>query len=124
MKETHAEQKGFQFTGIYGRNKEEIKLKLNKIIRDGYQAMLCIVPDSLLSRGAVGVGFSIFAEPKYFDDLKAKNLQTRIEKSSTILKQIKDKFDADCLEEENLINSHIMWLKEHGYKNPLDFVVK
>lgn len=68
MTEEQAKQKGYRYTGSYERSKEEIKAIAEEYKKEGYKVVICTVPDSPLSRGCVGVGYSIYAEPKLFID--------------------------------------------------------
>jgi len=78
MNEKQAQQKGYRFTGDYERDKESLKERANEYKKQGYKVVICAVPDSPLSRGVVGVGYSIYAEEKYFIDKEVKELETRL----------------------------------------------
>lgn len=78
MKEHQAEQKGYRFTGDYERSKETIKERCEEYKKEGYKVIICEVPDSPLSKGGVGVGYSIHAEPKYFINREIKDINKRL----------------------------------------------
>jgi len=75
MREKQAEQKGYSFIGDYGRDKEKIKERAKEYKAKGYKVVVCDVPDSPLSRGGRGTGYSIYAEQKYFVDQEIERLQ-------------------------------------------------
>ena len=75
MTENQAMQKGYNFTGNYERDKETIKEIATEYKKKGYKVVVCTVPDSKLSRGPKGTGYSIYAEPKYFTDREKERLQ-------------------------------------------------
>ena len=54
---------GYSFTGIYERNKGAAKNRALQKQRDGYYAVVVTIPDSPLSRGTVGKGYSVYAKP-------------------------------------------------------------
>ena len=75
MRENQAEQKGYKFTGAYGRDKDVIKERAKKEFKEkGYRVVVCDVPDSKLSRGGRGTGYSIYAEQKYFIDQEIESI--------------------------------------------------
>lgn len=115
MTKTAAQSKGLVFTGAYERSKEKLRTELQKLKSKGYKAYLVTVPDSPLSRGCVGVGYSIYAEPKYSLDQTAAEMKKRIERHPEILKQIKQKYEEDVVAEETKTQNCLDWLKEHGY---------
>jgi hypothetical protein len=79
MNEKQATEKGYRYTGIYSRDIEEVKNTRDVRFRDkGYKAVLVTKKDSAYSRGPRGVGYSIYAEEKYFVDLKKQMLKTRL----------------------------------------------
>jgi len=78
MNEKQAQQKGYSFTGDYERDKEELKERANEYKKQGYKVVICTVPDSPLSRGGVGVGYSIHAEEKYFIDREVKKIEIKL----------------------------------------------
>jgi len=76
MKEKQAEEKDYRFTGHYERNKDSIKENAKEYKKKGYKVVICEVPDSKLSRGGGGMGYSIYAEQKYFIDEEVKKLNS------------------------------------------------
>lgn len=74
MREKQAEQKGYMFTGSYERDKEIIKERAKEYKQKGYKVIICDVPDSKYSRGPRSMGYSIYAEPKYFIDEEIKRI--------------------------------------------------
>lgn len=81
MNNRTAIEKGYRFTGFYERDKEELKAKKETHFTSlGYKAVIVLVPDSPYSRSAsISVGYSIYAEQKYFDDERRINLQKRLQ---------------------------------------------
>jgi hypothetical protein len=78
MNERQANEKGYSYTGIYARYKNEVQVRLDKIRSNGYRAVMVTVPDSPYSRGVIGVGYSVYAERKYFTDKERQELQKRL----------------------------------------------
>ena len=115
MTKEQATQKGLIFTGHYGRNKAEVQMECDKIQKQGYKVSIVTVPDSPLSRGYVGKGWSLYAEVKYGNDLKAADLKARIAKHPEILAYLKTEYDKQVVKanEDNEIRTK--WLLEHAY---------
>ena len=86
MREKQAEEKGYRFTGSYGRDKDEIKERAKEYKAKGYKVVVVDEPDSKLSRGGGGMGYSVFAERKYFIDQEVIKLE-KILSSVELLKQ-------------------------------------
>ena len=74
MRENQAEQKGYRFTGDYGRDKDDMKERAKGYKAKGYKVVVCDVPDSKLSIGGRGTGYSIYAEQKYFIDQEIESI--------------------------------------------------
>jgi len=75
MKEKQALEKGYRFTGDYERNREEIKKQATEYKANGYKVVIVEEPDSKLSSGGCGIGYSIYAEQKYFIDQEIISLE-------------------------------------------------
>ena len=101
MKEKQAEQKGYSFTGSYERDKETIKEKAKEYKKQGYKVVICDVPDSKLSRGGRGMGYSIYAEPKYFIDREIESIKTRLEQVDTIKQLALDDYNKKIAKIDN-----------------------
>ena len=71
---------GYHFTGAYERsyNKEKLQEQIKEIRKSGYKAIIVTIPDSPLSRGSIGKGYSIYAEKKYFTDRERKELEAQL----------------------------------------------
>ena len=67
MNEEQARREGLGFTGHYSHNKDEQKAHAKEIRDQGFRAIVVNVPTSKLSRGYRGMGYSVYAEQKYFD---------------------------------------------------------
>lgn len=78
MNEKQAEEKGYNFTGIYEFDEVPVKDKLEKIRQSGYKAVMVMVPGSSLSRGGPRRGYSVYAENKYFTDKEKIDLRKRL----------------------------------------------
>jgi DNA repair exonuclease SbcCD ATPase subunit len=101
MKEREAEQKGYRFTGSYERSKEEIKERAEEYKKEGYKVIICTVPDSPLSRGGVGTGYSIYAEPKYFIDKEIKDINNRLSRIDKRKQDALEKYNKEIEDIEN-----------------------
>lgn len=102
MNEKQAIGKGFEYTGDYERSMELIKNR--QLEYKGYKTVIVTIPDSPLSRGFIGKGYSIFAEKKYFIDKEKNELKEKlsrlkgrrewaIEKYEQEVKEINDDMD-------------------------------
>lgn len=79
MYRKQAEEKGYSSTGYYNRIKERLQEDLNNNFKSkGYKAIIVTIPDSKLSRGPIGTGYSIFAEEKYFTDREKEDLINKL----------------------------------------------
>lgn len=101
MKESDARKMGYRFTGNYGRDREEVKKDLKEYKSKGYKAVLCTVPDSPLSRGYRGTGYSIYAEPKYFIDKEIKDIKCRLGNIENRKQYETDKYNEKIAEIDN-----------------------
>lgn len=81
MTEKQANQEGLRFTGYYGRSKEDAKVEAQTLRIMGYRAVLVTVPDSPLSRGGRSTGYSVYAEKKYFDYKRMKDIEMHLANS-------------------------------------------
>ena len=79
MTEKQARDKGYIFTGIYERDKEEVKSRKKDLEFENYRTVLVVVPDSKYSRGPKGTGYSLYVETKYFTDARIKDLFFQLE---------------------------------------------
>ena len=79
MTEQIARQNGYSFTGHYKRSKDEVQPRLQELKKKGYKAVICTVPDSPLSRGTIGRGYSIFAEERYFVDQQIEDTKKKLD---------------------------------------------
>ena len=119
MKESQARAEGLDFTGIYSRYKEEVKVKAAEIRKAGYRAVVCTIPPNPYSRGHYGNGYSCYVEPKYGKDRRAAELRIRLSGHDARVENIKAehaKALAEALQKEELENlKNISWMKENGY---------
>lgn len=60
MDERQAREKGYGYTGIYGRDKDVIKERAEQEKAKGNKVIVVTVPDSKLSRGGGGDGYSVY----------------------------------------------------------------
>jgi hypothetical protein len=120
MNEQTARNKGLQYTGIYERNTESLKPRLEEIRKAGYKAYIVTVPDSPYSRSScIGTGYSVYTEPRYQADNAAKTSQQRILFHASRLTSIRARFESEMakeMEEENKANDRdVKWLTENNY---------
>jgi len=84
MNENQAMEQGYSFTGCYQRSKKELVKRYNEFKSQGYKAV--IVSDHAsgyektagIRKGMV-LGYSIYAEKRYFVDREIKELTNRLE---------------------------------------------
>ena len=108
MRERKAEEKGYRFTGIYDRNKEDLKTSIEEEFKSkGYKAVICEVPDNKLSRGG-GMGYSIYAEQKYFIDKEIKEISRELSNIDNQKKEALEEYNKKIIE----IDSHKTLLEE------------
>ncbi len=102
MNEQQTRKQGLRFTGCYVRSYDHDKAKTEaKQIRDlGFRAVVVMKPDSKLSRGPRGVGYSVFADRAYFDHLEIKLLEQRTDLSvyQDKVRKIQSRHAADLAE--------------------------
>jgi len=76
MNKKQAEEKMYQFTGIYERTRDEAIDKMkDRVINKGYKAVIVTVKDNPLNRGPKGEGYSVYAEEKYFVNERIESLK-------------------------------------------------
>lgn len=116
MKKSDAIEKGYSFTGSYGR-KEEMKTR-QKEDKDykGYKTVLVPEKSDGYSRSAGDyrgriTGYSIYAERKYFIDNSIRDLESRI---SGFEEQTKNLIEKQKKEMEQLFESHIQTRESLG----------
>jgi len=101
MTEKQAREKGYSFTGNYERSKETIKEQAEEYKKEGYKVVICTVPDSPLSRGGAGTGYSIYAEPKYFIDKEIKDINNRLSRIDKRKQDALEKYNKEIEDIEN-----------------------
>jgi len=110
-----AKEKGFDFTGIFSWDKEEVKNRAKQIRGKGYKCYLVSEPPDPLSRGHHGTGYSVYAEPKYELDKQAEDIKLRISRHQAILDNLKTQYDENVAKENAENQRRLDWLKEKGY---------
>jgi hypothetical protein len=78
MNEINARERGYRYTGFYSRSHDEMIEKRDSIRVKGYKAVLVTIPDNPLSRGIVGVGYSVYVDSNYVRDERIKDLTNRL----------------------------------------------
>ena len=96
MNARQAEKEGYEFTGAYSRNKEEMKEGAKKERKEGYKAIVVYVPSSKYSRGYRGGGYSVYR----------KDTPKTIERKENERKEKEQKLMADTM----AINSYFLSL--------------
>ena len=81
MNERQALSEGLSFTGCYKRSyeKELVKAEAKRIRDLGFRAVVVEEVSSRYDRGGRRVGYSVYAEEKYFISKILKNLKSNIE---------------------------------------------
>jgi len=88
MNKKQAEERGYRYTGIYSRSKEEIKGRAEGIRKEEYKAITVTVPDSKYSRGGVGVGYSVYVEERYvIDKQKIKDIERAVREKIELVEE-------------------------------------
>jgi hypothetical protein len=98
MNEKKAIEEGYNFTGSYSHDKEEMKSKAKEIRNEGFAA---VVVTSLLSRGSHGMGYSVFAERKYFYNRNLIENKKTLERIPERIQAAKELFDRTMKEIDN-----------------------
>jgi len=106
MNKQRAEQEGYQFTGDYSHDRDEMKANAKKIREEtGYSAIVVNTPPSPLSRGSHGMGYSVYAEKKYFLKKSLDNYRQRLsvipDKMSGAEKEYQEALSKIRIEEQN-----------------------
>jgi len=102
MREKQAEEKGYRYTGIYARNRDELKLRITEEFKSkGYKAVICEVPDSKLSRGGRGMGYSIYAELKYLIDEEIRKISRELGNINNRKQEALEEYNRKILEIDN-----------------------
>jgi len=115
MNKEQAAKRGYEFTGIYERDKSGVQVRLNKIRKDGYKAALVTVPDDPLSRGCIGRGYSIYAEARYRLDDLAKTHREQIAQFPARILRITEQFSREIAETVAIKANQQEWLRKNGY---------
>ena len=111
MNEKQAIAKGYHFTGNFSHDKEEQKKNALDIRVLGFGAMVINCPPDPLSRGHHGMGYSVYAEQKYFDHVRLCDLTACIARIPAYKAELKSNYEraikelddreTKCMEEIN-----------------------
>lgn len=115
MTEKNARDRGLEFTGVYGRDQDEVRNRAETMKRNGYKVMVVRVPDSPYSRGIIGVGYSVYAEKKYFNDQQAASDRKFIEGAAVRYAHMKQEYELAVLKLDGQVAERVQWLKDNGY---------
>ena len=96
--ERKMQELGWSFTGVYERDKDKVIERQKRPEYKGYKTKVVRVPDSKLSRGPVGVGWSLYAEPRYFEDKREKEAIARKEREIAAMKKERETIKARLAE--------------------------
>jgi hypothetical protein len=90
-----AREKGYSFTGIYERSMDPVKVRAAELRKQGFKCVVVTEPDSKLSRGPKGVGYSVYAEQKYFVVKDLKTQKNKLEgiklERERVLRELEEK---------------------------------
>lgn len=81
MNERQAREKGYEFTGAYSRDKEEMKARAKRERDEGNKAVVVNVPPNRLSRGHRGMGYAVYR----IESEKNKAFRKAKEKAAKVL---------------------------------------
>jgi hypothetical protein len=101
MNEQQARQSGYSFTGVYTRDRGEVGIRRDALTKEGYKAVIVTVPDSPLSRGPKGTGWSVYAERKYFVDKEKTDLRQRLSMIEPRKERAQKKYEEELVLIEN-----------------------
>ena len=110
MNEQNARAEGLRFTGSYSHDKEEMKTKAKAIRTQGFNARVVNTPPDKLSRGYHGMGYSVYADAKYFAAeaiVQDKQHLERLPATRAFYKAEFDKMIAVCDKNEIDLNARI-----------------
>jgi len=69
MNERQAIESGLHFTGVYSKDREEVKVRMSELRSKRPGAKICLVnvPHSKLSRSGPGMGYAIYGDSVFSD---------------------------------------------------------
>jgi len=116
MNERQARERGYEFSGNYSWDKEEIKHKIASYRKAGFKALLVTIPPNPYSRGGHGPGYSAYLEPKYFLVRSIQDLTRELKDMPTMKKQVYYEYNNEInkisLREYELIRTMNKYKKE------------
>jgi hypothetical protein len=95
MNEVQARQEGLSFTGHYSHDKEEVKANAKKIRDQGFNARVVNIPPNPLSRGHHGMGYSVYADKRYFAQETVNDCQRYLDCIESRKIALKTQYDKD-----------------------------
>lgn len=111
MNKQEAYDKGYNFTGVYNSDKDQVKQRQEEF--KGYKTVIVPAKQSGYERSAGArkgqiCGYSLYAEAKYFEDKTKKELQLKLNRADNHRAFLKAeyeqklaKFDSEMIEVEN-----------------------
>lgn len=125
MNERAAREAGYEFTGIYVRSfeHEEAKSRAKKLREEGNKAIVVKVPDSPLSRGGRGHGYSVYwiESPANKTVRLMKQAEQNIANAKWRIQKLEEKYKAEVDEQwENVAKyQRIINLIEEGRESEI-----
>ncbi len=93
MNEKQASIKGYAFTGSYGHDKEIILEKAKEIRKNGFRAVVVNTPPNPLSRGSYGMGYSVYADRRYFKNERLLEVVKTLQSMPNRYKDLEKEYD-------------------------------
>jgi len=117
MNEETALRRGYDTTGHFTWDRDELKPKLAEYHKQGYKALIVSIPPNPLSRGHHGTGYGIVVESRYYVDQRVKASKATIDSFSARSQAIMDTHVANAQREIAKLaekrDECAKWLAEH-----------
>jgi hypothetical protein len=107
MNKRQAQQEGLHFTGVYTRLKEETKARIvqDRLKYPKSRIVMVIEPDSPLSRGSRGEGYSAYADSVYSAYQLLEENTKQCDQHGIVLELLKDQYEKKV--EEQIVKHSI-----------------
>jgi hypothetical protein len=112
MNEVQARQEGLSFTGHYSQDKDEVKANAKKIRDAGFNARVVNMPTSKLSRGSHSMGYSVYADKRYFAQQTIDDCNRYLNCIESRKQHLKEQYEKDLAQIDTDKATHMARLTE------------